>query len=446
MLPVHLPVSPPMIRKIGTPIIPQFFKWRDGRPRWEPSPRLRELGYRARDLKNDDGAWMNIWEACAAAEEINALIKTGHADELKSRATPRSLAALFDTIEASPKFRDAAPGERRQVRRLSRDTRSAYRGYYKVLRTWAGDQLASKIEPGDVDALYEKLVEQRGHVSANRCIAAFSTAMNYARDKLRWIAHNPCAGLDKIAEDGRLVMWTPEENTAFVLAADWMGLYGVGDAHVVALLSGQSRIDVLGMPELDLSAPVHRLPRHKVSSTTAKVAFVPSTAPLLARLHQARARKAMLFPGVVYRHEIIDYRTGAPYNLEGSVFTEQHRMVRAVASGLQPAIESLFPLRPAAGEGAQISRAIAPLDYAAAPFDFVPSIWLKKFADLRDTAVTLLIEATQGDMARVANITAHSLRTVQKMADKHYFVRNEGMSVAAGGQLEQLMKRLGYTK
>lgn len=433
--------------------LPQFLKWRDGRPRWEPSPRLRAAGYMGRDLKDADGAWLNFWEACKAAETINDQV-VAKAPEIKSRPAARTLDALFDTVEALPKFRDAPPqdpaaaliGKRKKLRRLARDTRCAYRGYHKILRVWAGDRLAAAIQPADVETLYDALVEGRGHVSANRCLAAFNTAMNHARDKLRWINHNPCAGLEKIAEDGRLVMWSADENLTFIRCADWMGLYGVGDAQVVALMSAQSRIDVLGMPQLDLDATVFHLPRHKVAGTTGKVAYVPSTQMLRTRLHQARERKAAMFPGITYRHEIIDYRTGAPYNTEGSVFTEQHRMVRAVASGLQPALESLFPTRPAAGQGAQVERSIAPLDYAAAPFTFVPSIWHKHFGDLRDTAMTLLLDATRGDIPKVANITAHSLRTVQKVADKHYFVRQEGMSRDAGGQLETLMARIGYAR
>jgi len=48
-----------------------YLKWRDGRPRWEPGPRLRDQGWRGRDLKGDDGEWLDFPDAIKAAQNIN---------------------------------------------------------------------------------------------------------------------------------------------------------------------------------------------------------------------------------------------------------------------------------------------------------------------------------------------------------------------------------------
>lgn len=431
---LHAHSASPAMRPTKTPAMPRYLKWRAGRPRWEPGPALRVQGWQGRDLKDSAGNWLTLWEACKAAEAINKTVDAKIADAA-ARPAPRTLAALLDIYEALPKFRDDAPEDgaaRRKVKRLARDTRDNYRMHFRIARDWAGDMVVGAITPADADTMYGALVEARGHVMANRWAAALSMVFQHAVDKLQWLTHNPFKGLDKVTEDGRLVMWSPEETIAFVQCADWLGWHDVADAHVVALMTAQSRIDVLAMPELDLEADVFRLPRHKVSGTTAKIAYVPATRLLIDRLRASRVRKAALFPGVTYRHEIINLETGAPYHLEGSRFSEKHKAVRAIASGLHAALDQAFPV------GA------LKLDYAAASFKFTPSIWDKRFADLRDTALTLLLDATNGDTAKVANITAHSLRTVQRMADKHYFVRHEGMSRAAGGQLEQLMARIGY--
>lgn len=431
MLPLHSAESSPMPPKAaGAPAMPRYLSWRDGRPRWQPGPMLRAKGFQGRDLKDDAGGWLTLWKACEVADALNREADD-NVEAARARPAARSLAALLDQIEALPKFRDAPPDEaanpRRKVKRLSRDGRAAYLMHFRIARAWAGERLAFGITPADVDTMYDCMVEERGHFMANRWASAISMAFQYGVDKLQWGTHNPVKALEKVSEDGRLVMWNAEENLTFIQCADWLGWQDIGDAHICGLMTAQSRIDILAMPRLDLDAEVFKFPRHK----TSRIAWVPNTRLLTTRLGAARQRIAEKFPGVTYRHEIINLETGAPYNLEGSRFSEKHRAVRAVASGLQQVIDQAFPIG-------------AVIDYAAAPFTPVPAIWDKRFADLRDTALTLLLDATKGDTAKVANITAHSLRTVQRMADKHYFVRHQGMSRDAGGQLEQLMQRIGY--
>lgn len=48
-----------------------FFVWRNGRPRWVPSPSLRRLGMRGRDLKDELGGWLELGDALNRAIAIN---------------------------------------------------------------------------------------------------------------------------------------------------------------------------------------------------------------------------------------------------------------------------------------------------------------------------------------------------------------------------------------
>jgi hypothetical protein len=47
------------------------FVWRDGRPRWEPSPTLRKLGWKGRDLKDGKGTFLPLQQALDEAHMIN---------------------------------------------------------------------------------------------------------------------------------------------------------------------------------------------------------------------------------------------------------------------------------------------------------------------------------------------------------------------------------------
>lgn len=48
-----------------------YLVWRDGRPRWSPGPRLRQAGWRGRDLKDPEGNWLDPEAAAAAASDLN---------------------------------------------------------------------------------------------------------------------------------------------------------------------------------------------------------------------------------------------------------------------------------------------------------------------------------------------------------------------------------------
>lgn len=48
----------------------KYVVWRDGRPRFTPSPQLRADGHRSRDLRHPDGTWFTFDEAAAWARKF----------------------------------------------------------------------------------------------------------------------------------------------------------------------------------------------------------------------------------------------------------------------------------------------------------------------------------------------------------------------------------------
>ncbi|GCA49265.1 T5orf172 domain protein [Sinorhizobium sp. KGO-5] len=111
--------------------------WRDGRPRWEPSPTARSLGFKGRDLKDEEGNWLPLAEATAAAEEVNRKV-----DELRAEVRRRITAPPEDpTLEALPKRIDeiVRTREARRWKRIaSSDAPSLHKAGY-IYFLWAGD-------------------------------------------------------------------------------------------------------------------------------------------------------------------------------------------------------------------------------------------------------------------------------------------------------------------
>ncbi|MBV2183782.1 MAG: GIY-YIG nuclease family protein [Rhizobium sp.] len=71
----------------------RHFIWRNGRPRWTPSPSLRLAGYQGVDLKAEDGSWLELAAALIAAERINVEV-----DE-KERGKPKQRPLRAPSLE-----------------------------------------------------------------------------------------------------------------------------------------------------------------------------------------------------------------------------------------------------------------------------------------------------------------------------------------------------------
>src|SRR5687767_8507742 len=62
--------------------LPANWQYRDGRPRWTPGPGLRAAGWRGRDLKDRDGAFLTEGASIDVARSINEAVTAWRAGEL----------------------------------------------------------------------------------------------------------------------------------------------------------------------------------------------------------------------------------------------------------------------------------------------------------------------------------------------------------------------------
>lgn len=412
---------------------------RGGRPRWEPGPALRRAGHKGIDLKDERGHWLSEGAAMDRARAINAAIENGTQPgdpAIAAAAAERTLNRLCDlytgqdangktVCRPSPDFANKSP-----------KTKQGYLSHIRKLRAWAGDTDARDITRAAIKDLHEELRTGKGLSTANAVLRVLKILLYFATDDLEWMAKNRAARLKRPQAEGRIVIWTPDEINAAVACADWLtatsrdgtvwDFEGVGDAIIAGALSGQRLGDLIALAPIVEDDGVFQL----LQSKTKRTAFVPITAPLRRRRAVMAARRSARWENVTFTHELVA-GDGKPYT-DAARFNEEFRAVRFCASGLAFAIEDCF-------------RAMAnlPQKLRNVPFTPQPGLLGKDFRDLRDTAVTLLYEATGGDIARVATVTGHSLKTAQAIIDKHYFGRNADLARSAGRALDQMLAMKG---
>lgn len=398
---------PPMARKSP---LPPYFVWRDGRPRWQPGPAMRARGYKGRDLKVADGAWLTKGAAIDAAERINAAVA---GEQPLPVPAARSLDAVFAAYQSKRHFKVE----------LAERTRKDYLDHMSLLSQWAGDRPVASISREEVEDLRDALIEGRGLSRGGAILRTLRLTMNFARDTLRWIDWNVANKLGVAKPKGRTVIWTPAEIRAFVAAADWCGRPSQGDALLMAVCTAQQRVDILTAPPMVREEGVYRMTRRK----TGRVCYIPASKPLEARLAKMRARNAKKFPGVTFSTELVCTDRGTPYKDDGYFFNDEHRAVRALASGLLFSIEDAI-------------RALmgAPPRLRNLPFTPVPSLWHKQFADTRDTGVTMIFAFTK-DIGRTATVSGHSLKRAQEIIDEHYFARSAELARDAENSFDALL-------
>ena len=405
-----------------------YFNWREGRPRWEPGPHVRAMGFRGADLKDQRGNWLSRPDALAAAETLNEAVRAkreGRKTDVPSKQNVLTVGALIDQFVARPKI--TGEGLRAGKRPVSKAARAAYDLHFRILREWAGDVAAASVTPAAIETLYDALVAERGLSSANAAMRSIKTLFYWGGDKgLRKLTHNPVVGLETDSTDGRIVVWSFEEIANFVRCVDWLGYPSLGDAVILGAMTGQRRGDLLRLEEGQFDGELYRL----VTSKTKARVSVPATPILARRIEAARKRKAELWPNIVNRTESVT-EGGAAYGPEGSYFADLFFAARVIASGVAFEIEKtlcwMFGIEP--------PRRNLPFDVQPA---LIESKSLgqegKRFQDLRDTAVTWLFESGCTE-AEIATITGHSLQTVRDILDRHYFSRSDTLARSAGAKL-----------
>jgi hypothetical protein len=416
----------------------RYLKWRDGRPRFEPGPALRARGFTGRDLKDARGDWLRTrWQAAGAIEDIlddgptpQAIVAVGRS----LAPQQRTLSELFRLYRARPAYG-----------RLAFRTRQGYESHMRLLEEWAGEAAVTAISRAAIEALLEALAEARGIATANAVHRTLNLLLNHAVDSLEWLPKNRAARLKLPQANGRLVLWSAAEINAVVAAADHFELPAVGDAVTLALFTGQNLADVLGFPPIVFTRSTREGVRQTFDGEftgkrgkTGRPFFIPPFAGLTARIDAMRARQAAAWPSVTFATQLVANDGRAYTNRR---FWDDFSTVRALASGAvfalgdglrafggQPPLIRNLPYTPQPGLLASSSSAA------------VGQKGTKNFQDLRDTAITWLMEAFGGDLVKVCKVSGHSLRTAQAVIDKHYLVR-QGLAADDAAALDRAFTR-----
>lgn len=367
-----------------------YLKMRNGRPRWEPGPRLRKAGWTGRNLRHEDGTWMDVGEAMLAARAINDEVAAWRAGGKRRRRKPEpqrhahSCQALFDHWYASSDFT-------KNGRKTQRDYKSKAKPFLELF----GEHHVRAVTKPQLIAFWERCRKERGHHMANGMRAVYSAAFTYA-ELIGWrdAETNPALKMKRPRAPARLVIWLPEELTTLVETADRMGLFSAGDATIIGLHSGQRLSDCLMMPPRIFDETHVRLTQLK---TTAMI-DAPMTPVLLNRIHAMRQRRRVQSMSSIATAIVRD-DTGTPHT--DRTFNTTFRTVRTEAAKL------------------------------------VPSLATKNFQDLRDTAVTRLALA-DCTMPQIAAITGHSLPSITQIM-KHYLALQPEMADAAIDKLNRWM-------
>ncbi len=394
-----------------------YIAWRDGRPRFQPSPQLRREGWKGEDLRHGPvvarpgrqpqkiGAWYTREEAVVWAADRAAAIQARRADLAKARAGRRrapslttsvtpdwvTIEDLFEAWSKSPRMAGGEDEGRRRRTAVAAGTRRDYRIKTRVLAdfdpTLWGSPVDALTKPIVYD-LYERLWKERGLATARGVIAVFSTAISWGirKGKVR-LAVNPCSQLGMETPPPRVRCLTPLEVRALVAAADRIGRPEIGDAITLGVWTGQRQSDRLAMADGG-TLDGRRVFRQQ---KTGAIVMIPDAPEVTARLEAMRARRREWTVQPI--EVVIDEKRRVPFRREhySHVFAD----VRAAAvAGCKDA-----------RSGSWIAEPVASLADA-------------RDQDLRDTAVTWL--ARSGcTLPEICQITGHSMQSAQQTL-KHY--------------------------
>lgn len=361
---------------------------------WQPSSKLRQLGWRPQRLDAT-----TLAEAMPLADKLNAELDTWRAQQADGTAKKRhpagSVAAMITAYQASKWW---PAGER---------TRKDYRLYLTQIASWAGDMPARAITPRAVQAFHSAMASRsEGKGRARRTIhtparAAAAvrvlSALLSAGRRLGFVDQNAAlrAGV-KVERQREPVLWSRAQLDHLVATADAMGWHSQGTAMVLNFWCGQRQADILALPPYRLETGAIVL---KQGKTGRKVSLPVHLVPeLVARLEAQRQRSGTLASTT---HLLLHETTGRPW--QSYTFTHAFADIRAEAAKTMPSCATL------------------------------------QWMELRHTAVTML-KAAGLDALAISSITGHTAQSVQTIIDRHYLIRT---SAAAEDAFRARMEKEG---
>lgn len=397
-------------RTTDSPDIP-YVVWRDGRPRFEPSPKLRKLGYKGQDLKAAGGRWMTAGEALDWSREITKQISA--ADRRKRRVkngtepqapTPVQMpAATIVTFPVQRLFKDwlaelednlktaEAKGEKPDI---TRRTFEDYESKTRIFENHAFDVWLSEVHALTKPicrGIYKSIRKKAGNASAVGGMRILGIAIQWAIDdgKIPDLHVNPAHKLKMKTPDARLRVATTEEMKVLVETADELGEEEMADNFTLAVWSGQRQADRLNF--LHAGRADGRITVRQ--GKTSVIVSMMEAPELQKRLQAAEQRRKVA--GVISPYVILDERTWTPFTADH--YRRRFENIRRVAALKLPTLKTL------------------------------------RDQDFRDTAVTWLAMAGC-TIPQICAITGHSFKTANDIL-KHYLALNQEMADSAIAKL-----------
>jgi hypothetical protein len=438
--------------------VPAGWHWREGRPRWIPSPSLRKAGWKGLDLKDPAGRWLGKADSFTAAEALCAAVAGWRAGELVPHrftacAPPgaalrpgaglpvaatdrRSIGALLDAYLGAPEAGIPPSDEFKRIAnkidrrsKLGRlvdvlagyvvkprrwpddDARAAYAAKVAAVRAFSIDVLEPpefedrpdlEAAQGPLHAAYWKLRDQVGENMAHGVLADVSAFLEWCVRR-RAIRQNWAKLVDRDTPAGRIRVGTWDELAALIAAAEGAGWPSIADSIILGVDLSWSQVDRRKLTWAQISA------ENTVRGARQKTGRSGAT-PLLAalgvpRLTAIRARQAAAFgPNVTPTHVLICEATGRPWTRRYycQVFAE----IRSLAAAKVPSVATLWDL------------------------------------DLRDTAITVAKAAGLSN-EQIATRTLHSLKRIADVLDKHYVDLGQDVADAGADKLNAYLGAKG---
>jgi hypothetical protein len=384
-----------------------FAIWRNGRPRYVPSPAQRKLGFTSRDLKHPNGSWFSLDEAEAEllriqAEAVNR--KQQRAEGLKlpkpayAPTLGRSLSQIADDFFKLPECqgKPIVEGKRRR-KPLSSVTVDGYEKYARLVQqacqrlddddTW--NMPVMMIGPARMQNLINEIERHSGLHQARKAREFLSTLWSKLASRQPGALKGLFLELDKMPiPEGRLRPWEPREFWHMVQTADAMARPEMADMFFWGLLHGDRQTDRLNPTVIERTSSHITLKHSKTGVITTKL-----IEPWLHARLAASALRRKPFT-VQWPQLMIDEQARRPWHPSGNHYAHVFTAIRAQAAKTMPSL-----LQGTHGLGIRDQ-------------------------DLRDTNQTWADRASIAPET-IALMAGHSLGKQSDMQRKHYIAQNQ---------------------
>jgi integrase len=379
-----------------------YVTWRNGRPRFEPSPTLRNKGHRPHDLKNPDGSWYTAGQCLDFSHAFSARLneeraaarlaqkpgaarpKATRPDRLipvAVRLSGRSytVADLMREWLGSPAVLNRKPSTIRDYRQKARVIEDHYRDIWL-------SECAAVTRPV-IFGLHDRMMMAQGRHTALAVVRLISNAYTWAlnRGKIPDLQSNPAQKLKLETPAPRVRFAEIAEVDALVATADRLGRPEIGDLIMLGVWTGQRQGDRLQLQLVSIEDGRLRLKQAK----TGALVNMPLAPELRKRLEASQARRQAA--GKILPWIAVDERVWRPFL--GDYYRHVFGDIRKAAATIMPSVASL------------------------------------RDQDLRDTAVTWLALAGC-TIWEICAITGHEFQTAMAIL-RHYLAVHPDMATEA---------------